>query len=61
MALGPPPAQPHLTPLQQAALAGAALPWLLHLRFRTPLAYALIQGVSMTLWLLAYAWGLSGR
>lgn len=60
MVLGAYLARDQLTPFQQAAMAGTLLPWLLHLRFRSPLAYALIQGVSMTLWLLVYAWGLSG-
>mgnify|MGYP002362979961 FL=1 len=54
-------ARGQLTPFQQAAMASTSVLWLLHLRFRKPFAYAIIQGVSMTLWLMIYAWGLSGR
>ncbi|MBP7682304.1 MAG: prenyltransferase [Deltaproteobacteria bacterium] len=53
-------ARGELSPMAQGLMASAALPWLLHLGLRAPLAYALIQGVSMTLWLLAFAWGLVG-
>jgi 1,4-dihydroxy-2-naphthoate octaprenyltransferase len=48
----------HLKPLAQAAMASCALVLLAHLRFRGRLAYALVQGSAMTLWLVLFAWGL---
>jgi 1,4-dihydroxy-2-naphthoate octaprenyltransferase len=52
-------ARAQLAPVTQALMACCALFWLLHLRFRAPFSYALIQGASMMLWLLAFAWGMA--
>ncbi|MCA9573908.1 MAG: prenyltransferase [Polyangiales bacterium] len=44
---------------EQSLLAVSVVPLLAHLRFRTRLGYALVQGTAMTLWLVAFAWGLA--
>ena len=52
-------AAPRLTVPEQVVMAAAGLVLGAHFVFRGRLGYALVQGTAMTLWLLAFAWGLA--